>query len=251
MWMRDEDQRRLFHLHCRLRARLEEERDADRAALPLLAAGQRPVYWRRREELRRELVAETIGARNLLIEKNIHLARWAVRQAVRKAACSVDIKELESEAHYALVRSVMCFNADYGTQFSTYAGRAIFKQLRTRVFRETGYHMRNCAYEAERDKEDAAVDISRDADESILQSDLHEALETGVSGLDSKEREVVRLRFPLDCRAVALTLEEVGNRLGVTKERVRQIQNKALIKLRSAVGGLRWRDEAEEEEDVG
>lgn len=60
---------------------------------------------------------------------------------------------------------------------------------------------------------------------------LHEV----VSLLDSREATIIRLRFGLD-DGCERTLEEVGKKYSVTRERVRQIQNKALIKLRRALG---------------
>jgi RNA polymerase primary sigma factor len=47
-----------------------------------------------------------------------------------------------------------------------------------------------------------------------------------------RERQVVQLRFGLGDNE-AFTLEQVGRRLGVTRERVRQLEQKAIMKLRS------------------
>ena len=60
-----------------------------------------------------------------------------------------------------------------------------------------------------------------------LRSYLDEALET----LSDRERQVLRMRFGLDdgeCR----TLEDIGQQFGVTRERIRQIEAKALKKMR-------------------
>ena len=50
--------------------------------------------------------------------------------------------------------------------------------------------------------------------------------------LTDREREVIRLRYGLG-RGRALTLAEIGRRLGVTRERVRQIEVKAVAKMRA------------------
>ena len=60
---------------------------------------------------------------------------------------------------------------------------------------------------------------------------LNEQLSEALSTLTRREEEVLRLRYGLtDGRA--RTLEEVGQIFGVTRERIRQIENKAIRKLR-------------------
>jgi RNA polymerase primary sigma factor len=67
-------------------------------------------------------------------------------------------------------------------------------------------------------------------DEMIHQSDLAE-LAAALSDLDGKEREVVRLRFGLEDDEPR-TLQEIGDRLHLSRERVRQIESRAKDKLR-------------------
>jgi RNA polymerase primary sigma factor/RNA polymerase sigma factor len=52
--------------------------------------------------------------------------------------------------------------------------------------------------------------------------------------LDQREQQIIVRRFGLDHRFEPLTLKEVGEAMGVTKERVRQIEARALNKLRAA-----------------
>ena len=59
---------------------------------------------------------------------------------------------------------------------------------------------------------------------------LAAAIDDWLAQLDDRPRQVVRLRFGLD--GPALTLDEVGRRFGVTRERIRQIEKKALRELR-------------------
>ena len=60
---------------------------------------------------------------------------------------------------------------------------------------------------------------------------LKEELETAMESLTERERKVIRLRFGLD-DGKTRTLEEVGKEFEVTRERIRQIEAKALRKLR-------------------
>jgi len=60
---------------------------------------------------------------------------------------------------------------------------------------------------------------------------LHEQIEEMLEALSEREREVLHFRFGLE-DGRSYTLEEVGKRFGVTRERIRQIEAKALRKLR-------------------
>ncbi len=61
----------------------------------------------------------------------------------------------------------------------------------------------------------------------MLKDEISEVLET----LTEREEKVIRLRFGLE-DGKSRTLEEVGQMFGVTRERIRQIEAKALRKLR-------------------
>ena len=70
---------------------------------------------------------------------------------------------------------------------------------------------------------------------------LREQLEEMLGELTEREREVLRLRFGLE-DGHAHTLEEVGKRFNVTRERIRQIEANALRKLRHPSRSKRLRD---------
>lgn len=79
---------------------------------------------------------------------------------------------------------------------------------------------------------DAIADDRTPGPERILQDeDLHGLVQAWLNELNDKQREVVERRFGLNNREIA-TLEEVGADIGVTRERVRQIQVEALKRLR-------------------
>ena len=78
--------------------------------------------------------------------------------------------------------------------------------------------------------DDTAVDPAENLSDKNLQEELADLL--GV--LDARERKIINSRFGLD-GGKARTLEEVGLKFGVTRERIRQLQNIALAKLRRAL----------------
>jgi RNA polymerase primary sigma factor len=77
--------------------------------------------------------------------------------------------------------------------------------------------------------------------EAATRAMLNEAVTHALSELSERESRVVRLRFGLDDGQMR-TLEEVGRELGVTRERVRQIESKTLAKLRNPARSGHLRD---------
>lgn len=89
---------------------------------------------------------------------------------------------------------------------------------------------------AERDSERSLLETipdeqNRDPATLLQDQDVQRHLEIWLAQLNDKQRAVVERRFGLHGREIA-TLEEVGNEIGVTRERVRQIQIEALKRLR-------------------
>ena len=86
-------------------------------------------------------------------------------------------------------------------------------------------------------EDDSALSPADSAAFSMLRAELSTALES----LTDRERQVVRLRFGLE-DGRARTLEEVGKEFNVTRERIRQIEAKALRKLRHPSRSKRLKD---------
>jgi RNA polymerase primary sigma factor len=73
----------------------------------------------------------------------------------------------------------------------------------------------------------------RSPEDTALESDLSNEVERALAPLSDREKEVLRLRYGLGADR-EYTLEEIGKRLSVTRERIRQIESRALQKLRAA-----------------
>ena len=88
------------------------------------------------------------------------------------------------------------------------------------------------------DEESTLGNLLRDAaaltpEEEAIRGQMAQEVERAMAPLNEREREVLRLRYGLGLDR-ELTLEEIGRRLSVTRERVRQIESRALAKLRAA-----------------
>ena len=74
---------------------------------------------------------------------------------------------------------------------------------------------------------------TRSPEEAAIHGELAGEVERAMGPLNEREREVLRLRYGLGLDR-ELTLEEIGRRLSITRERVRQIEAKAIAKMRAA-----------------
>jgi RNA polymerase primary sigma factor len=85
--------------------------------------------------------------------------------------------------------------------------------------------------------DEETVSPTEKASQALLKEEVAELLET----LKPREAQIIRLRFGFE-DGKSYTLKEVGERLGITRERVRQIESKALRRLRHPYRSQRIRD---------
>jgi RNA polymerase sigma factor (sigma-70 family) len=185
--------------------------------------GEELVEWHRRFEHFREYLVRTNLALVLAMAKRTRLG-------------DVDFAEVVSEGNMALIRAVEKFNVDRGFKFSTYACRAILKAFSRTALKSSRHKMRfPVEFEPDMEKSDWQ-DRRRGAVEEDCIDELKAIVSRNLAELSDVEATVIRRRFNWEQEAESpLTLEEVGQIIGVTKERVRQIQNKALTKIRSVL----------------
>jgi len=171
-------------------------------------------------------------ARADLVRANLALV---LAMAKRTRIPNVDFGEIVSEGNMALLRAVEKFDAGRGFKFSTYGCRAILKSF-NRLATKTGqYHQR---FPAEYDPamEQSDYDVKR---HEFQQADtietVREILLLNRAALTDVERTVVMERFAINTDERRKTLAEVGKMVGLTNERIRQIQGCALGKIRKAL----------------
>ena len=66
---------------------------------------------------------------------------------------------------------------------------------------------------------------------------MRSAVARGLEQLNERDRAIIRARFGIDREGLTATLSELGRQFGISKERVRQLEGRALEKLRGVLGG--------------
>lgn len=167
--------------------------------------------------------------RDFLVQKNLGLAYSMMKAYGAKGG---DIDEQRSAALYALMRAVEGFDPWRGFRFSTYACNAIARSFLAVAKQASKYRT---LFPVEHDswleptpRTDPQMDLRADR--------LRRALDRNLGELSAREALVLSRRFPMD-GGRGLTLREMGNMMGLSKERVRQIQVDALNKLRVVLAG--------------
>jgi RNA polymerase primary sigma factor len=174
------------------------------------------------------------GYREQIAETNLALV---LAMAKRTRMSEVDFADLVSEGNMALLRSVDKFDCERGFKFSTYACRAILKAFSRQGVKLSKYRQRfPTDFDPSMEKSDHLETTRRTHEEECAMEVKHIVL-TNAADLSDIERTVIHHRFGLEKteEAPSLTLDQVGQIIGVTKERVRQIQNKALEKIRTVL----------------
>ena len=190
------------------------------------------LRWHATATRLREQIAETNLALVLAMAKRVRLGEN-------------EFADLIGEGNMALMRSVDKFDCGRGFKFSTYACRAILKAFSRHGIKLAKHRQR---FPVEFDpalEQGEGIRAVRVQGERQDVAELREIVEQNRAELSEVERAVVMHRFALEGsdQGRQPTLAQVGRLIGLTKERVRQIQNQALEKLRLALDGARPADQ--------
>ena len=171
-----------------------------------------------------------VDVKNQIVQANLRLV---VSIAKRHMKSSDDFFSLVSDGNMSLFRAVEKFDFSRGNKFSTYASWAIMKNFARSIPDEFKHkdRFRTSGEEVFMAHEDTRVDHFA---EEIAQKQRENQIHKILNRLDHREQQIIIRRFGLDHSHEPLTLKEVGAELGVTKERIRQLEARALTKLREA-----------------
>ncbi len=177
-----------------------------------------------------KLYEDSVAVKNRIVQANLRLV---VSIAKRHVAPTEDFFGLISDGNMSLIRASEKFDYARGNKFSTYATWAIMKNFARSIPDEFKYRdrFRTSSDEVFSLHQDGRGDhVALELDQAVRTDQIHKILDS----LDEREQQIIVRRFGLDHRHEPLTLKEVGEEMGVTKERIRQLELRALSKLRAA-----------------
>ena len=195
------------------------------------------------------------NAVNALVCANL---RFVVSIAKRYQGRGVSLLDLIDDGNLGLIRAAERFDERRGIRFISYAvwwirqaimhGLTAQSRLVRVPLRRTASTMSISRDHLSLDAplgdggENTLLDFLPDdskplPDEQTLDQSLATSLSTAMARLRPREAEIISLYFGLDGKAPK-TLEQIGKILGVTRERVRQLRDRGLRKLREAMPGL-------------
>ncbi|MEN6457420.1 MAG: sigma-70 family RNA polymerase sigma factor [Thermoguttaceae bacterium] len=176
------------------------------------------------------LYDEAVSTKNQIIRANLRLV---VSIAKRHVGPAQNFFELVSDGNMSLMRAVEKFDYGRGNKFSTYASWAVMKNFARTIPDE--HRQRDRFRTSHAELFTATEDDRADPFEEQSQQTQREVqVERILERLDEREQRIIVRRFGLRRGQEPLTLKQVGAELGVTKERIRQIEARALSKLRKA-----------------
>jgi len=175
-------------------------------------------------------LSEAEKIKTTLIEANLRLV---VSIANKHAGGGLTLQDLVSEGNFAMMRAVEKFNYSRGFRFATYASWAIAKDFARRIPAESA--------RLDKAATDSMAHIQRDLRTTSAASvvDVERARKSLVEAireeLDEREQYIIIYHYGLTgtlIRKDKKTLQQIGKDLGLTKERVRQLELLALQKLK-------------------
>lgn len=173
-----------------------------------------------------QLRCEALALKNRIVQTYLRLV---VSIAKTHAKVGYDVAECVSDGNFALIMAVDGFDFAKGYRFSTYATRAIRNFLTRNSWRFQRRRGQSLGpYEDSLTAPDSGAD---EQERQAAQNPRRSALRRWLSRLDTREQRIIESRHGIG-GVPRLTHLQIGVELGISKERVRQIETRVQVKLR-------------------
>ena len=183
-------------------------------------------------------------ALNKLIEANLRFVIVIARQYQGKG---LSMEDLVSEGNMGLMKAASKYDATRGLRFVNYAVVFIRRQIEKALDKESAEQR----VESMRDGQTRSVDaplgskanvsllsvlVNADspmADQRVYDANLAEAIEQALTELNERERAVINAYFGIG--EERMTMAEIGEQMGLKRDRVRQIRDRATRRMRKII----------------
>ncbi|HEY2935315.1 MAG TPA: sigma-70 family RNA polymerase sigma factor [Gaiellaceae bacterium] len=168
-------------------------------------------------------------------------ATWWIRQAVQRGVANksrtirIPVHIVERETKIARAERELIAELERAPTDEEISKRSKLPLKQVREVRDVARAVTSLDRPVGEEGDAALVDLmggeAAQVEEEVQISLAEEALHRAVEELPAREKEVVKLRYGLNGDSDPKSLEEIGRRLGITRERVRQIESNALARL--------------------
>jgi RNA polymerase sigma factor (sigma-70 family) len=172
---------------------------------------------------------EAVTTRNQIVEANLRLVFSLAKRYAPAGSPAFD--EFISEGHLTVMRAVEKFDFSRGVKFSTYATWSVLNSFNAMLKKQGNIQKRHVSDQSEGVADSLADHRVTLSDEQSLQ-ELRRTVGKLLQNLNVRERQIIEARFGFDADKPP-TLRELGEVMGVSKERVRQLQERAIHKLQA------------------
>jgi RNA polymerase sigma factor (sigma-70 family) len=167
-----------------------------------------------RELLRMAIERGDMKARNKIVEHNLRLVAYVAKSYARNENV---FSELYAEGYTVLFHAIDRFDLSKETKFSTYATwwlrQSMSKYLQNR----------------RSDGEIHDLEMEHKGSDSFERSEVIKLIRDCLYILTDREADIIKRRFGIGCEEE--TLDQIGTDYGLSKERIRQVQEKAMEKM--------------------
>jgi RNA polymerase primary sigma factor len=176
--------------------------------------------------------------RDRIVQANMRLVIAVVKKFVTP---QTSFDDLLSDGTMTMMNAVDKFDYDRGFRFSTYAYRSIARNA-YRVVTERQKEVARFGGSGDDEGFDAESEAWRPTLDEQTWNKLRDLLALMLDRLDRRERFIIRGRYALGNHAEIYTFQALADKLGVSKERVRQLEQRAVAKLRNMAAELQIDD---------
>lgn len=204
------------------------------------------------EEQERSLSARALKgdarAVNRLVESNLRFVAAIARQYQGKG---LDMEDLISEGNIGLMKAATKYDATRGLRFVNYAVVFIRRQMERALMHESSQHLLESRADGQKRSLDAPLGAKPNvsllavltdgnaplADGRVYSAAQEDTVERTLQCLNQREMQVVTAYYGIG--QDHLTMQEIADDMGLKRERVRQIRNRAVRRMRKAMKQLK------------